>query len=175
VLLRGIGPVSGECFLIPGIGLAGAIGDVLALMAEGVFELRICLSLEVFHFSGISFRGAVHEHARAVRASLLAPIGIAREMIAGGGVAERPIESIAETDTYRPVGFGEPAAATVALVDVILIPPTAALQARIANVWAHCCRRRFADPCILKPGHFTFRQPRLPLASTLLRSLPQAN
>jgi len=92
--------------------MAGAIGNILALVAESVFKLNIRLSLEVFHFSGVSLRGTAHEHARAVRVRLLAAIGIAREMIAGGGVAERPLRRRSPSSTSsssphrRPSGAG---------------------------------------------------------------------
>src|SRR6185503_21296697 len=45
----GIGPVSGHRLLVPWIASAGAVGNVLSLVAEGVLQLVVRPSLQVLH------------------------------------------------------------------------------------------------------------------------------
>jgi hypothetical protein len=65
-------------------------------------------ALKVDHVVHVLTGVAVHEESGTGRAPVLALLGIAREAVAGSGVTDGKIESVADTDTKRPIGPSRP-------------------------------------------------------------------
>lgn len=100
-LLRGFGvkAMPGDRFLIPRQSAAGAVRDVLRPMQEGGGKTTIEAAVQVDHVVHALTGVAVHEESGTGRAPALALLGIAREALAGRGVADGKIEAVADPDT----------------------------------------------------------------------------